>query len=146
MSEGTESPLKTGSDFETREAAQNAVRNLVDNGFKKQENGVTFDNLQSIRALALRLGYTHILDKRDALTPANFLGRTPLKDWTGVSGLNDAVWEYAIDYGKISARPKLRVQMPDRKMSGREFVAALKPALDQQKSLGGEQTFPITRT
>jgi hypothetical protein len=148
ISGGAETPLKAGTEFETREAADAAVRTLIHKGFAKQEPGCTFDALQSTLAVALRLGYTHILDSRHDIhsrPPINFLGKTTLKDWTGVTTTVDGSWEYALDYGKISARPKQRVELPSKRMSGAEFVAAMKPALEKRKALGGEQSFPLSR-
>jgi hypothetical protein len=147
-SEGTETLLKAGTEFETREAAEAAVRTLIQDGFSKQQPGYTFDTLQSTLAVALRLGYTHILDSRhpiQSMPLVNFLGKTTLKEWTGATTTDDGSWEYALDYGKISARPKLQAELPAKPMTGAEFVAAMKPALQKQKSLGGVQSFPLSR-
>jgi hypothetical protein len=148
MSGGAETLLTAGTEFETREAAESTVRALILQGFAKQQPGYTFDTLQSTLAVALRLGYTHILDSRspiESMPPINFLGKTKLKDWTGATGTDDGLWEYALDYGKISARPKLQAELPAKRMTGAEFVAALKPALEKRKALGGEQSFLLSR-
>jgi hypothetical protein len=148
ISGGAETLLKAGAEFETREAADAAIRALIEQGFAKQEPGYIFDTLQSTLAVALRLGYTHILDSRHAIQsrpPINFLGKTALEDWTGATITDDGSWEYALDYGKINARPKLQVELPAKQMTGAEFVAAMKPALEKRKALGGEQSFPLSR-
>jgi hypothetical protein len=148
LSDGNETHLKTGTQFEARDAAESAVRYLLQQGFQQQEPGLTFDTLRSTIAVALRLGYTHILDSSHAIQsrpPINFLGRTTLKDWSGATSVDDGSWEYALDYGKISARPKLQIELPSRVMTGAEFVAVMKPALEARKAAGGERSFALLR-
>jgi hypothetical protein len=144
MSTGVESQSTTGTEFETRQLAEESVIELVKNGFQRQAQGMTFDTLQSTKAVALRLGYRFINDP-GSRTALNFLGRTSLADWPGAPGVDDPSWEYALDYAKINARPKLQAQLLQKKMSGKEFAAAMAPAIQKQKATGGEQSFTLTR-
>lgn len=145
MSAGVEKQLKVGAEFEIREFADITVRDLLKNGLEKQEEGFTFDTLHSTRTVALRLGYRFINDPKHFQTHTNFLGKTSLTEWPGATGADDPSWEYALSYAKITGRPKLQFRVPEKKMSTQEFFSALRPAIEKQRAMGGEQSFSLSQ-
>jgi hypothetical protein len=145
MSAGVEKQLKAGAEFEIREFADTTVQDLLQNGWKEQEEGFTFDTLHSTRAVALRLGYRFINDQKHFQTHTNFFGRTSLAEWPGATGADDSSWEYALSHAKITGRPKLQFRVPEKKMNAQEFFSALRPAIEKQRAMGGEQSFSLAR-
>jgi hypothetical protein len=144
MSNAEERLLKIGSEYDTRIEIESAERDLIRNGYKKRDPGFTFDTLNSTITLATRLGYRFVNLPTEAAPPG--FRKTPLADWHAVHGDGGENWEYAYDFPKIVARPKLRPNFPaGGKMSGAQFVGSMQAALRDQRAVGQEQSFQLSK-
>lgn len=107
LSDGVETPIATGTEYEMRQNAEALVRRWVtDEGFKRQSPA--FESLAGVVALATKLGFTTVYDASVQGLP-NLTGEVPLGSWPGMTPKNGGGYVYALDHSYLLAQPTLPV-------------------------------------
>jgi hypothetical protein len=143
---GLETPLETGTEYESNQRASALLQLWTEEGFKVQPEGQLSERLEWTIPLALRLGHTVIYDPRfkqlDKL-PFNATGAVPLDKWPGMTGKNGQAYEYALDRMQIHARP---APLPNSKplgepAGGKEFAAFMLEYAKHREAIGPARDF-----
>lgn len=107
--DGVETPILTGTEFETREKADSLlVEWSSQEGFRAPRRGYALEPLERTIALAQKMGFSTLYDPR-ARNPKwpnpNFTGEVPLSSWPGKTPKNGGGFAYGFDELKIYAQP-----------------------------------------
>lgn len=110
MSNGIETPIRIGTEYETRTNADDLIKSWTkDEGFHcLSDKELAWEPLAKIVPLARRLGFVALYDdrfKQMNRLPLNPLGIVPLDEWPGMTPKNGGGYEYALGLMRLHARP-----------------------------------------
>ncbi len=151
MAGGVETPLLTGTEYETRTKADELIQLWVKNeGFKwLSDKELAWESLPKTVALARKMGFVAIYDarfKQMARPPFNPLGIVPLDEWPGMTPKNGGGYLYALGLVTLHATPtpppnSLPTVAPT---AGKEFAEFMLKQIELRKSVGPTVEFVLT--
>lgn len=103
--DGIDCPLKVGSEYEVKQAAEVIRLDWEQEGFTSPLKGYAFESLERVIALAQLMGFTHIFADG---TPENSTGFEPFSSWPGMVAQNGGNYLYALDNTRMHAAPVLQ--------------------------------------
>ena len=148
LSNGVETYIGTGTEYEMGQKADELVRLWVTNeGFRHpRKNEFAFEPLGPAKALAMKMGFTFLYDPRYRKMdrpPFNVTGAAPLSTWPGMTPKNGGGYVYAFDLMTLYARPTLPPHHEPlvAPSGGQEFAAFALKAIAILKTVGPHAEF-----